>query len=73
MTIKLLAAEMHVVELGHKAAWSYAQAAACPWYGVVRRWCLVRRARVFEREMDMWASQLYVELEKWRAGAGGGR
>jgi hypothetical protein len=67
VTIKLLAAEMHVVELGYMAAWSYAQAAACPWHAVLRRWCLIRRARVYEREMEMWVSSLYAELELWRA------
>jgi hypothetical protein len=65
VTIRMLTAEMHVVELGHRAAWAYARAAACPWDAIV-----VRRARVHECEMEVWAGDLYQELEAWRARSG---
>jgi hypothetical protein len=66
VSVRQLALEMRVDECADRAAWSYAQAAACPWWRFLRRALLVRRARVLEREMDAWAAVLFVHLGEVR-------
>ena len=61
-SITQLSLEMRVGDCANRAAWVWAQAAACPWWAVIRRLCLVRKARLIEREMDAWAAALYEEL-----------
>jgi hypothetical protein len=61
-SIAQVTAETHVGVSADRAAWAYAQAAACPPRAWLRRLLLVRKARVLEREMDAWAAVLYQEI-----------
>lgn len=44
--------EVQLVDALTRADWTWARAAACPWWAPVRRVLLVRRARGLERAAD---------------------
>lgn len=64
-------AELRYMDAANRADWAYARVAASPWWALIRRWALLRRARLAEREMHDWHEKV-MQITRREAARDGG-